>query len=219
MHPGVSVVIPTLDEGAFVESAIESVRAASEVVVVDGGSRDGTASLAAAAGARVIESIACRGRQLDEGARAASGDWLLFLHADTRLDPGWPAALAQTDGETVGGAFRFAVDSARSVYRVIEAGVALRCRVLALPYGDQAIFARRQAYLESGGFPHIPLMEDVAFVRRLRGMGKFRFLAPRALTSPRRWERLGVVRATALNWTIAALYAAGCPATRLARFY
>lgn len=202
------------------ESAIESViGAASEVIVVDGGSRDGTTSLAAAAGARVIESMPCRGRQLDEGARAASGEWLLFLHADTRLDPGWPTALAQTDRETVGGAFRFAVDSARSVYRIIEAGVALRCRVLGLPYGDQAIFARKQAYLDSGGFPHLPLMEDLAFVRRLRRIGKFRFLAPRALTSPRRWERLGIVRATALNWTIATLYAAGYPAARLARFY
>jgi uncharacterized protein len=111
------------------------------------------------------------------------------------------------------------VDSARPAFRVIEAGVALRCRVLGLPYGDQAIFARRQAYLVSGGFPHLPLMEDVAFVRRLRRLGKFRFLAPRALTSPRRWERLGVVRTTAINWTVAALYAAGCPAARLARFY
>src|SRR5262245_36933717 len=132
-QPTVSVVIPTLDEGAFVESAIESVQAASEVVVVDGGSQDGTTSLAAASGARVIESVACRGRQLDEGARAAGGDWLLFLHADTRLELGWAAALAQTDAETVGGAFRFAVDSSRSVYRVIEAGVSLRCRVLGLP--------------------------------------------------------------------------------------
>lgn len=218
-QPRVSVVIPTLDEGAFVESAIESVRAASEVVVVDGGSRDGTTSLAAAAGARIIESSACRGRQLDEGARVASGDWLLFLHADTRLDPGWPAALAQADAETVGGAFRFAVDSARPAFRVIEAGVALRCRVLGLPYGDQAIFARRRAYFESGGFPHLPLMEDVAFVRRLRKLGKVRFLAPRALTSARRWERLGIVRTTAINWAIAALYATGYPAARLARFY
>ena len=214
------MVIPTLEEEALVGSAIGSVRAAaSEVVVVDGGSRDGTASRAAAAGARVLESVPCRGRQLDEGARAASGDWLLFLHADTRLEAGWPMALAQIGPQTVGGAFRFAVDSARPVFRAIEAGVALRCRLFGLPYGDQAIFARRQAYLEAGGFPHMPLMEDVAFVRRLRKVGGFRLLAPRAFTSPRRWERLGVVRTTALNWTIAALYGAGCPPARLARFY
>ena len=219
MPPKISVVIPTLDEEASVTAAIESVRDHAAVIVVDGGSSDRTASLAEGAGARVIRSVACRGRQLDLGARAATGEWLVFLHADTRLEQGWPTALAETDAGVAGGAFRFAVDSSRAAFRVIEAGVALRCRAFGLPYGDQAIFARRQAYLDVGGFPHLPLMEDVAFVRRLRGAGKLSFLAPRAFTSPRGWERLGVVRTTARNWMIAGLYAAGWPAGRLARLY
>jgi rSAM/selenodomain-associated transferase 2 len=217
--PLVSVVIPALDEEASVRSAIESVRADAEVLVVDGGSRDATVSEAEAAGARVLQAPACRGLQLDVGARAAAGEWLVFLHADTRLEAGWRAALRALDGDVIGGAFRFAVDSGKVGYRLIEAMVALRCRIFDLPYGDQAIFARRSVYGDVGGFPAYPLMEDVAFVSRLRRAGRLAFPSPRAFTSPRRWERHGLVRTTLRNWTIAGLYAAGCPPQRLARLY
>jgi rSAM/selenodomain-associated transferase 2 len=217
--PYVSVVIPALDEEGSLRSAIESVRADAEVIVVDGGSRDATVSEAEAAGARVLQSSACRGLQLDVGARAAAGAWLVFLHADTRLERGWSSALRALEGDVVGGAFRFAVDSAKPGYRLIEAMVALRCRSFGLAYGDQAIFARRRAYSEVGGFPAYPLMEDVAFVRRLRRAGRLGFPAPRAFTSGRRWQRHGLVRTTLRNWTLMGLYAAGWPPQRLARLY
>jgi rSAM/selenodomain-associated transferase 2 len=215
-----SVIIPALDEEAAVEDAIASVRDdADEIVVVDGGSQDATAARAARAGATVLHRSGGRGAQLDHGARAASGDWLVFLHADTRFDGGWARDLRALPASVVGGAFRFAVASARTPFRVIEAGVALRCAWLRLPYGDQALFARREAYAACGGFPPLPLMEDVAFIRRLRGTGPLAFPRTRAVTSPRRWEQRGLVAATLANWWTFAQYAAGRSPEALAVAY
>ena len=207
--PEVTVVIPALDEAALLGAAIASVRADAEVVVVDGGSSDGTRAVAVSAGARLLTTRACRGLQLAEGARSASGRWLVFLHADTRLERGWRQALDRVPAEAVGGAFRFAVDSPRPRYRALEAAVALRCRILRLPYGDQAIFVRRSAYRDVGGFPPLPLLEDVAFIRRLAGVGPLAFPPQRAFTSARRWERRGLVSTTLRNWCLLALYASG----------
>ena len=216
----ISVVIPALDEQGRIGAAVHSVRAeAAEVLVVDGGSRDHTCAEAEAAGARVVKFSGGRGPQLAFGARQASGDWLLFLHADTRLEPGWAAAMRGLDTRVVGGAYRFAVDSPRPAFRVIEAGVALRCRLLRLPYGDQALFARREAYHAAGGFPPLPLMEDVVFVRRLRRVGRLAFPETRAFTSARRWERRGIAATTLANLATLALYLAGRSPERLAREY
>jgi rSAM/selenodomain-associated transferase 2 len=175
--------------------------------------------VAKAAGALVVEASRGRGAQLREGARLATGEWLVFLHADTRLEPGWTAALQALPAEVVGGAFRFSIDSERREYRALEAAVALRCRLLRLPYGDQGIFVRRRAYEATGGFSPIPLMEDVEFVSRLRRTGPLAFPPVRAFTSPRRFERSGLVSATLLNWWVLGLYAAGQPPERLARIY
>jgi rSAM/selenodomain-associated transferase 2 len=217
--PSLSVVIPALDEESRIADAIRSVRADAEVIVVDGGSRDATRAVAAGEGARVLESPAGRGPQLDRGARAAGGDWIVFLHADTRLEAGWAEALRTLPPEIVGGAFRLAIDSPRSAFRAIEAGVRLRVRLFALPYGDQALFARREAYARVGGIPPLPLMEDVAFVARLRCAGPLAFPSVRALTSARRWERHGVVGTTLRNWRIMAWYLAGRAPEKLARMY
>ena len=217
-----SVIIPTVDEEACVALAVASAKAGApgvEVLVVDGGSRDHTREAAAAAGASVLEGPRSRGVQLDLGARRASGDWLVFLHADTRLEAGWAQELSRLPEDVVGGAFRFAIDSSRRGYRSIEAGVALRCRLLRLPYGDQAIFARRLVYETVGGFPPLPLMEDVAFAQRLARAGRLAFPRVRALTSCRRWERHGLVGTTLRNWGLLALYAAGCAPERLAKIY
>lgn len=218
----ISVVIPTRNEEAHVAQAVRSARVAGtgiEVLVVDGGSRDRTRYVAAAAGARVVSSPRGRGIQLDRGAREATGAWLVFLHADTRLEQGWARDLLDLPRSVVGGAFRFAVDSPRRRYRVIESGVALRCRLLRLPFGDQGIFVRRETYAASGGFPPFPLMEDVAFVRRLSRLGRLAFPRARAITSARRWERAGVVSTTLRNWGLLGLYAVGLPPKRLARLY
>lgn len=215
----ISVVIPALEEAARIGAAIASVAQADEVIVVDGGSRDATPALAHAAGARVLVSAPGRGRQLALGAQASSGSWLVFLHADTRLDPGWAEALHALPAQVVGGAFRFALDAPRRAYRLLEAGVAWRARWLGLPYGDQALFARRTAYEALGGFRPLPLMEDVDFVRRLGRRGSLAFPDVRAHTSARRFEQRGLLATSLLNWTLLTLYAAGWPAAHLARLY
>jgi rSAM/selenodomain-associated transferase 2 len=215
----ISVVIPALDEAAHVARAVASAREADEILVVDGGSRDATCTEARAAGAQVLQAPACRGVQLDRGAREVRGDWLVFLHADTRLEAGWVRALRTLPGRVPGGAFRFSIDSERRAFRLIEAGVAIRTRLLSLPYGDQALFARRWAYERVGGFGPLPLMEDVGFVRNLRRLGPLACLSQRASTSARRWERRGVWTATLENWWRLARYAAGHPPESLADTY
>jgi rSAM/selenodomain-associated transferase 2 len=219
VKPSVSVVIPALDEERHLAAAIQSVRADAEVIVVDGGSRDTTREIAAREGARVLQAPNGRGRQLDEGARAATGEWLVFLHADTTLESGWADAIGALSPDVAGGAFRLAVDSTRAGFRAVERGVRLRLRLFALPYGDQGIFARREVYARIGGIPHLPLMEDVAFVARLRGAGRLAFPPVRAFTSPRRWDRYGIVGTTLRNWSLLARYAAGQSPERLARRY
>ena len=218
-RPSLSVVIPALSEEKRIFEAVRSVCERAEVVVVDGGSEDATVAAAERAGARVIRSPRGRGLQLDRGAREATGDWLVFLHADTRLEHGWDQALFSLEPDVLGGAFRLAVDSRRRAYRVIEAGVALRCRLFSLPFGDQAIFVRRAVYGMVGGFPPFPLMEDLVFSRRLARAGRMAFPSVRAFTSPRRWEEGGLVATTIRNLGLQALFACGLPPERLARYY
>ena len=214
-----SVVIPTLNEEARVADAVRSVRDDAEVVVVDGGSSDRTRAVAEAAGASVIASARGRGVQLAAGARAVRGEWLVFLHADTRLEHGWAGALRALPASVVGGAFRFALDAPRPAYRWLEAGVTLRCRLFRLPYGDQGLFARRAVYDTIGGFRPMILMEDVDFVRRLGRAGALAFPPVRAFTSARRFERRGAARTSLRNLGLLALYALGCDPERLVRLY
>jgi rSAM/selenodomain-associated transferase 2 len=216
----ITVVIPTLNEAHWIRGAVESVAAgASEVIVVDGGSADATVGEAASAGARVIVASRGRGSQMQAGAREAIGESLVFLHADTRLEVGWCEALHALEARFVGGAFRFRLDSPRARYRLIEVAVRLRCAAFRLPYGDQALFARRAAFVECGGFTDVPILEDVDLVRRLRRCGPLAFPAARAVTSARRWEEHGFVRTTLRNGLVVALWSAGFPRTRLARLY
>jgi uncharacterized protein len=180
---------------------------------------DATRERARAAGAIVVDGEPGRGAQQDAGARRSRGEWLLFLHADTRLSPGWAAELRALPAVVVGGAFRFQVDAPRAAFRWLELGVRLRCAIFRLPYGDQALFVRRRSYEACGGFPHLPLMEDVAFVRRLRRVGRLAFLRTAALTSPRRWESFGVWRTSLRNLWFLAQYAAGRSPQQLAARY
>lgn len=215
-----TVVIPSLNEEASIGAAVESVvEDAREVIVVDGGSTDATVSVAKSAGARVAFAEPGRASQMDAGARQARGEWIVFLHADTRLEAGWATAMARLPAGIVGGAFRFCLDSPRLRYRAVELGVDLRCALLRLPYGDQALFARRAAYRTAGGFGGVPILEDVDLVRRLRRRGRLAFLRVGAVTSPRRWEERGFLPTLLRNWSILALDAAGWPRERLARFY
>jgi rSAM/selenodomain-associated transferase 2 len=219
-----SVVIPTLDAAAVLGGTLAAVSGppADEIVVVDGGSGDATAKVAAAGGARVVAAPRGRGAQLRAGAEAARGDWLLFLHADTVPAAGWREAveafMARTNGAERAGYFRFALDDASAAARRLEALVAWRCRYLALPYGDQGLLISRRLYDAVGGFRPLPLMEDVDLVRRL-GRRRLRALDAAAVTSAAKWRRRGWLRRSARNLFCLALYYAGLPPRLIGRLY
>ena len=219
----ISVVIPTLNEATNITAAIESAFAggASEVLVVDGGSSDNTIPLAESAGAEILVTEANRARQLNAGAKVASGDVFLFLHADTTLPMGFRSAVERTlfSRNAALGAFTLAIDAKGAKYRVVEAVVAIRSRLSKLPYGDQAIFVRKTIFAKMGGFADIPLMEDYEFVRRIGRGGRVSILPLRVVTSGRRWERLGVVRTAVLNFFIILAYHLGVAPKRLACWY
>jgi rSAM/selenodomain-associated transferase 2 len=222
--PGrISVIIPMLNESATVAKALESVRHASdvEVIVVDGGSSDGAVSVAAGLGARVLSSPPGRARQMNAGARAAMGEWLLFLHADTQLPKGFDADLRQVMAadDTVAGAFSFRIDGQGFGLRLVEAVTNLRSRRGQLPYGDQAIFLKTGLFREMGGYPKIPIMEDFELVRRLRRRGKIAIASSAVLTSARRWKRIGVWKTTLINWVVVVAYLLGVSPGRIARWY
>ena len=216
-----SVVIPTLNAAATLAETIAAVTAtAAEVLVVDAASMDATAAVARDAGARVLDAPRGRGAQLAAGIAAARQPWLLLLHADTVLDPDWPEAATAhiAAGPARAGYFRFALASANPRARRLERAVAWRCRVLALPYGDQGLLIHRDLLAAMGGIRPLPLMEDVDLVRRL-GRARLCALDAAAVTSAERWERDGWLRRSARNLTCLAGWFAGIPPSRLARWY
>lgn len=193
-----TIIIPALNAAAGLGPVLAAC-AGLPVVVVDGGSTDATAALAQAAGARVLASPRGRGVQLAAGAGAAEGEWLLFLHADTRPGPGWRQAVrAAMRDPARAHYFRFALDDPAPEARRLERQVAWRCRALALPYGDQGLLIHRSLYAAVGGFRPIPLMEDVDLVRRL-GRRRLAPMDAAALTSAARWRREGWRRRSARN--------------------
>lgn len=223
--PLISVVMPTLDAAACVGRALAAVDVPDLVVeriVVDGGSADGTPVVAEAAGARVIAADRGRGTQLAAGARTASGDWLLFLHADTVPDPGW-AAEARAFMETTGNAeraaaFRFALDDTGPSAGRLAAIVAWRNRALGLPYGDQGLLISRRFYDALGGYRPMPLYEDVDLARRI-GRRRLALLETRAVTSAARYRGAGYLLRSGRNLLCLGLYFAGVPPRLIARLY
>jgi rSAM/selenodomain-associated transferase 2 len=222
--PLISVIIPALNEAEGIEACLASARQTGypiEIIVVDGGSTDGTEELARGAGASVLTCVPGRAGQQNAGARMAVGEILLFLHADTRLPEGWAETVLEVLSRpgVAGGAFRFAIDAPGAGYRFIEAMANIRSRACQIPFGDQALFLKRERFVELGGFPEMPIMEDFAFVERLRRTGRVLTLRESALTSPRRWQRLGKFRVTVLNKVMIWGYKAGVSPDRLARWY
>jgi rSAM/selenodomain-associated transferase 2 len=220
-----SIVIPTLNAAATLPSALAALAQEAlehEVVVSDGGSTDATAAIARDSGARVVDGAPGRGAQLQAGAAAARGDWLLFVHADTCLAPGWARAVTDFCGaresDSRAAYFRFALDDRAAAARRLELIVRLRCRLLALPYGDQGLLISRRLYDAAGGFRALAIMEDVDIVRRL-GRRRLVGLDHDAVTSAARYRRDGWWRRPARNLMCLALWFGGVPPARIAQLY
>jgi rSAM/selenodomain-associated transferase 2 len=222
MQPKVSVIVPVLADDEALTALLGQIPPDSgvDLVVVDAGrSSVVAAAVAGRADVRLLHAPRGRARQMNAGAGAARGEWLLFLHADSRLPDGWLSMLEQRCGGAVGGWFEFALDDPAWQARWIERGVAWRVRLFRLPYGDQGIFVRRSAFQAMGGYQEIPLMEDLDFVRRLRAAGPVVELPLALTTSARRWRQDGWLSRSVRNVCLVILYFAGVPPVRLARWY
>ncbi len=222
MH--VSVIIPALNEAARIAAAVDSAwqDGVREVLVADGGSQDGTADAARARGAELIFSPPGRATQQNAAARVATGDVLLFLHADNRLGPACVAQVLDAlgrDPQRLGGAFRQRIEHRHFKYRVLEWGNAWRVRWRGLPYGDQGLFFRRAAFEELGGFPEVRLLEDLLLMRQVRRRSWPLLLPGPLLVDARRWQRRGVLAQTLRNWSILTAYACGASPDNLATWY
>lgn len=217
------VVIPALNEAQHLPASIASARrdADSQVMVVDGGSTDETEAVARSLSAIVLRAPRGRARQMNEGAAAAAAEFLLFLHADTQLPPGYGGEVRELLSRpgVMAGAFQFAIAEEIPGRRWIERGTNWRARRWQLPYGDQGLFLRRRTFKQLGGFAPMPLLEDYEFVRRLRCLGRVIIASGAAATSGRRWQRLGCFRTTLLNGCILLGYHLGISPARLARWY
>ncbi len=227
--PSVSVVIPALNEAGCIAAAIRSARdaGADEVVVADGGSADGTVDAARPLADAVISSARGRAAQMNAGARVSSGEILLFLHADTLLPAGAAGAIrAAVDAGAVGGAFRVRLAATpgaplarRALLRLTGRMIGARARCSGVYTGDQGIFVARGAFQAIGGYPEIPLMEDVAMSRLIARRGRTALLPGAVVTSARRWERRGPVRTILLMWGLRLLHRLGMSPARCARIY
>lgn len=223
----ISVIIPVLHEGQAINAVISSIKTAAdgvpcEMIAVDGDAAGST--IKHITHAEVITIIAPRGRavQMNAGATRAGGDVLLFLHADTLLPPKALVKIVEalSDDRFVGGAFDLAIQNRRWIFRAIGKAASFKHRLTRVPYGDQAIFVRRICFDALGGYPEIPLMEDVALMKRVKQQGgRIVILRQTVQTSPRKWETEGVLYTIFRNWTIQALYLFGVPAERLEKYY
>lgn len=219
----ISIIIPVLNEVGAIASTISAAQNAKniEIIVVEGGSKDGTVELLQSLGVRILPSNPGRATQMNRGAKAATGEILLFLHGDTILPPefdGWiREALAKP--KIVAGAFELKIGASMRGLSLIEKIVNWRSRYLQMPYGDQAIFLRATTFAEIGGFLEMPLMEDFELIRRLKQQGQIEILPVAVLTSGRRWQKLGVWKTTLINQIVIIAYLLGVSPQRLGRWY
>ncbi len=218
----ISVIIPAINEESLIERCIESVRSEDEraqIIVADGGSADGTREVARAASARVIEAPRGRARQMNEGALAASGVVLLFLHADSRLVPGWRQALLEVldSAGTAGGTFFPVFEPSTPVLKFYS--LCARLPLISFRYGDQGIFLTRENFDRIGGYRDIPLMEDADLIRRMARLGRIRVAALPVVTSSRRFLERGPIKQELLNIALTAAWRLGADPEQLARRY
>ena len=227
MMPKFSFIIPVWNEEAIISRTIEQVRGLAafgdaEIIVVDGDPAGRTITVARHMGVKTAISEKGRGIQMNLGASLAEGEILIFLHADTLLPPDALELIetAMEDSSCIAGAFDLAIDSARPAFRLIEKASSFRSRMTRIPYGDQTIFIRKRDFRDLGGFNNIPVMEDVEFMQRIKKRkGKICIIGRAVRTSPRRWEKEGIVYTTLRNWLLIALYFCGVKPEKLIRFY
>jgi rSAM/selenodomain-associated transferase 2 len=225
--PALSLVIPVLNEADTINETIHHIREMDadrrvEIIVVDSDPAGSTISAIKDEGVRTVAAEKGRARQMNRGAAIASGDVLLFLHADTRLPPNaFGMIRSKMDGKRhVGGAFDLGFDTKRTIFRITESYVHLRTRLTRIPFGDQAIFIRRDYFEQLGGYREIPILEDVELMKRIRKRGDAIGIIPaKVLTSVRRYEQEGVLYATLRNWLLQISYALGMSPDRLAKWY
>jgi rSAM/selenodomain-associated transferase 2 len=217
-----TVIVPTVNAAARLDACLAALGTDLDIIIVDGGSSDATAAIANRPNVRWIDSPRGRGIQLQRGAQLASGDWLLFIHADTVLEPHWREAaqafMADPSNRSKAAVFKFTIDDDAPQARRLEAMVAWRTRWLGLPYGDQGLLIERAFLQRIGGYRPIPLMEDVAIVRRI-GRRAIVTLEASALTSAVRYRRDGWTRRSARNITCLALYYCGLPPRLIEKLY
>jgi rSAM/selenodomain-associated transferase 2 len=229
MNKKISIIVPVLNESAGINNTIEHLSGlikatglSTEIIIVDGDQEGKT--ITAIKDDKVITSVGKPGRasQMNQGAALAHGKILLFLHTDTQLpDDGLALIDAACGNHFFGaGAFDLAIDSERPIFRLIEKTASLRSRLTRIPYGDQAFFFTADYFRDLGGFAEIPFMEDVEIMRRIKKRGeKIVFLSSPVRTSPRRWEKDGIIKRTLHNWLLVSLYLAGVKPQRLTKFY
>ena len=217
-----SIVIPALNEAEILGNTLQRLKDQPfEIIVVDGGSNDDTVRVARQYTSHVLISRTGRGSQQDTGARQARGDVLLFLHADTILPLEYQLLIDQAlpHPGVVFGAFRLRIHPSKPALDLIAFMANLRSRLLKLPYGDQALFVRRAAYFQVGGFQDLPIMEDVDLVRRLNRTGGFKLAQGFVQTSARRWQKENIVHTTLRNWSLIIRYCLGVSPHASARHY
>ena len=219
------MIVPALDEGRVIGSLLTTLQPCREqgheLLLVDGGSRDRTAEISAPLVDRLIHTAPGRAQQMNAGARAATGDLLWFLHADSAVSPLMVKALADVlgQGARCWGRFDVRLSGTRGALRVVEFMMNWRSRLSGIATGDQGIFVTRAAFEAVGGYPEIPLMEDVALSRALKRLSPPAALGARIVTSSRRWERYGVLRTVLLMWRLRLAFALGADPVRLAQRY
>ncbi|SRR5579883_249865 len=218
-----SIVVPTLDEAAVVVATLQALAPlrlrGAEIIVVDGGSRDGTPQLAERFADRVMTARRGRGAALNAGASVARGDALLFLHADTIVPDNADRLILAALSRHTWGRFDLRIAGAHPLLSVVARMINLRSSCTGIATGDQAIFVAREAFAAVGGFADLPLMEDVALSRRLKRISRPARIRARVITSGRRWERNGVWRTIVLMWRLRLAYYLGAEPARLAKYY
>ncbi|MEM6752710.1 MAG: TIGR04283 family arsenosugar biosynthesis glycosyltransferase [Cyanobacteria bacterium P01_C01_bin.38] len=219
----ITIIIPTLNESKNIQATLASTQASTnvEVIVVDGGSEDNTVDIVESLGVKVIAGYKNRARQMNAGARNATGDILLFLHADTVLPTDFDAMIrsALQQPSSVGGAFALRINAPDIGLRLVEWGVKLRSKLFKMPYGDQAIFITREKFNYIGGFPELAIMEDFELIRNLKSIGKIAFIPVPVITSPRRWLKKGILQTTLINQIVIIAYFIGISPERIRSWY